>query len=545
MKMFCDQCQETTRNDACLTVGICGKDEEVADLQDLLVHITKGIAYWADKGGSDPEADRFIAQALFFTVTNVNFDADRHVEMIRAAGKVRDRLRGKAGAPEGNHPDAAVCEIPAKYGRMLVQAEEVSPLTEANEDIRSLKQLITYGAKGAAAYTEHAMVLGADAADVMAGIRAALVATLDPNATVDGLVGATMALGDVCVKAMALLDGANTGRFGNPEITSVATGLAGGPAILMSGHDLKDLEELLDQTAGTGVSVYTHSEMLAAHAYPFFKKYDHLVGHFGGAWHAQREEFPNFHGVIVHNTNCIQEPKDSYRNRMYTTGLVGWPGVHHIGNNADGYRDYSDAIEHAKALGDAGNTAIGSLTIGFAHNQVLALADKVVDAVKAGAIKKFVVMAGCDGRHPERNYFTDLAKALPHDAVILTAGCAKYRYNDLDLGDIGGIPRVLDAGQCNDCYSLAAIALALKDVFELSDINDLPLDFAIGWYEQKAVCVLLALLALGVKGIRLGPTLPAFLSPNVAKVLIDTFDIKGITTVEADLAAIMGEELVS
>ncbi|MBF0169792.1 MAG: hydroxylamine reductase [Nitrospinae bacterium] len=540
MKMFCDQCQETTRNEACLSVGICGKDEEVSDLQDLLVHVTKGIAYWADKAGSDPESDRFIAQALFFTITNVNFDADRHVEMIKAAVKVRDRLRGKAGAPAGNHPDAATVEIPAKYGRMLVLAEAVSPLTEKNEDIRSLKQLVTYGAKGAAAYAEHALVLGADGGAVMAGIRAALVATLDPNATVDSLLGATMALGNTCVAAMALLDGANTGRYGNPAITTVSTALKGGPAIVMSGHDLKDLEELLDQTAGTGVSVYTHSEMLPAHAYPFFKKYSHLAGHFGTAWHAQRQEFPNFHGVIIHNTNCIQEPTPAYQNRMYTTGLVGWPGVHHIANNADGSRDFSGAIDHAKALGDIGTRTGHDLTIGFAHNQVLALADKVVDAVKAGAIKKFVVMAGCDGRHPERNYFTDMAKALPNDAVILTAGCAKYRYNDLNLGDIGGIPRVLDAGQCNDCYSLAAIALALKDVFQLSDINDLPLDFAIGWYEQKAVCVLLALLALGVKGVRLGPTLPAFLSPNVVNVLVNTFDVKGITTVEQDLEAIMG-----
>ncbi len=540
MKMFCDQCQETTRNDACTSAGICGKDEEVSDLQDLLVHITKGIAYWADKAGSDAGTDRFIAQALFFTVTNVNFDPDRHIEMIKAAGKIRDRLRHKAGSPEGTHPDAATCVIPAKYGRILVMAEEVSPLIEENEDLRSLKQLITYGAKGAAAYTEHAMVLGADATEVMAGLRAALVATLDPMATVDSLLGATMTLGDTCVAAMALLDGANTGRYGSPEITNVDVALKGGPAVLMSGHDLKDLEELLDQTEGTGVSVYTHSEMLAAHAYPFFKKYKHLVGHFGGAWHAQRAEFPDFHGVIIHNTNCIQEPTAAYQNRMYTTGLVGWPGVHHIGENADGSRDYTDAIDHAKALGDIGTTSGKELTIGFAHNQVLALADKVVDAVKAGDIKKFVVMAGCDGRHPERDYFTELAKALPQDAVILTAGCAKYRYNDLDLGDIGGIPRVLDAGQCNDCYSLATIALALKDVFELSDINDLPLDFAVGWYEQKAVCVLLALLALGIKGVRLGPTLPAFLSPNVVKVLVDTFDVKGITTVEQDLDAIMG-----
>ncbi len=549
MGMFCRQCQETARNQGCTIQGVCGKTEETAGLQDVLIHALKGLSFWAVKareaGVAKPEADLFVAEALFTTLTNVNFDPSRILGLINRALELRDSVRQSVEAvkptcpcQESSWPDGATWK-PAGEADIRAKVPSVSLQNQEAEDIRSLKELLLYGLKGVAAYADHAYVLDAENAAVLAFLEEGLVAIARPDIGADELVGLVMQCGKTAVDAMALLDGANTGRYGKPEITAVSTGFRPGPAILISGHDLRDLEELLIQTEGTGVNIYTHGEMLPANAYPGLKKHSHLAGNYGTSWFNQAKEFAAFNGAVLMTTNCLVKPQDSYKDRLFTTGLVGWPGVAHIGpRTADKPKDFAPVIEKAKQLGGLTAQEGGQLTIGFAKDQVMALADKVIAAVKSGAIKRFVVMAGCDGRHKERAYYEEVAKALPKDHVILTAGCAKYRYNGLDLGDIGGIPRVLDAGQCNDSYSLAYIALQLKAAFGLDDINALPISYDIAWYEQKAVCVLLALLYLGVKGIRLGPTLPAFLSPNVAKVLVEKFDIKPIGTVADDVAAI-------
>jgi len=541
--MFCYQCSEASKGVGCTIKGVCGKNDEVATLQDCLVYTLKGLSYVAikarEKGIDTSEADLFVLEGLFSTITNVNFDPERFVEYNKKALKLRDELAEKVGELK-NAPDAVTWKSNGTEEDFLAKGAAVGVLTEENEDIRSLKELIVYGLKGVAAYADHAYVLKYKNSEITEFTEKALVETLRKDITVDELVALTLQTGEIAVKTMALLDEANTTKYGKPEITEVYTGLYEGPGILVSGHDLLDLEELLIQTEGTGVKVYTHGEMLPAHAYPEFKKYKHLAGNFGTAWYNQTKEFPLFNGPILFTTNCIVPPKDEYKDRIFTTGLVGWPGVKHIPNAPEGkMKDFSAMIQMAKDLGGLTPIEGKNIVIGFAHDQVLSLADKVIEAVQSGAIKRFVVMAGCDGRFKEREYYTELAKKLPKEAVILTAGCAKYRYNMLDLGDIGGIPRVLDAGQCNDSYSLAYIALKLKEALGLDDINDLPISYDIAWYEQKAVCVLLALLYLGVKGIRLGPVLPAFLSPNVAKVLVENFDIKPIGSVDEDLEAIM------
>ena len=547
--MFCFQCQETAKNQGCTVRGMCGKVEETANLQDLLIFVTKGIAVYGEKAcelGMDvsPEA-HFIGQALFTTITNANWDDDRFIDMVRQGLKLRDDLKArilaaKPDALEGELPDAATwtSDSPEEFAE---KAKSVGVLSTANEDVRSLRELLVIGLKGIAAYGDHAAVLGYTNEDVFKFYMEAMASTTK-DLSVDEMVAMVMKAGDVAVKGMALLDEANTSTYGNPEISEVNIGVRNNPGILISGHDLKDMEELLKQTEGTGVDVYTHGEMLPANYYPAFKKYDHFVGNYGGSWWHQNEEFESFNGPILMTTNCLIpfKKKNTYNERIYTTGMTGYPGIPHVANRAeDGAKDFSAIIEQAKTCPAPIEIETGTIVGGFAHHQVLALADKVVEAVKSGAIKRFVVMAGCDGRQKTRSYYTDVAEALPEDTVILTAGCAKYRYNKLNLGDIGGIPRVLDAGQCNDSYSLAVIALKLKEVFGLDDINDLPISYDIAWYEQKAVAVLLALLALGVKGIRLGPTLPAFLSPNVAKVLVENFDIKPIGDVEGDVAAMM------
>lgn len=539
MSMFCFQCQEAAKGTGCTIAGVCGKKESTANLQDLLVYVIKGLAVVAEdaaeKGQLDNSVGLFTSQALFATITNANFDDARIIALIKEAIAKRDGLKLKTGfssnldcvnwsGPESDYP---------------AKAASVGVLSMANEDVRSLRELLVYGLKGMAAYADHAAVLGKQKAEIYEFMVSALASTTK-DLSVDEMVAQVMKCGEVAVTTMALLDEANTSAYGNPEITEVNLGVRNNPGILISGHDLKDMEELLKQTEGTGVDVYTHSEMLPANYYPAFKKYDHFVGNYGNAWWQQDKEFASFNGPILMTTNCITPVKDAYKDRIYTTGMAGWPGATHITDRADGgAKDFSAIIEQAKTCAAPTEIETGTIVGGFAHAQVMALADKVVDAVKSGAIKRFVVMAGCDGRHTSRSYFTDVAEALPQDSVILTAGCAKYRYNKLNLGDIGGIPRVLDAGQCNDSYSLAYIALKLKEVFGLEDINELPISYDIAWYEQKAVVVLLALLALGVKHIRLGPTLPAFLSPNVAKVLVENFDIKPIGEVEADVAAIM------
>jgi hydroxylamine reductase len=541
--MFCFQCQETAKNQGCTVRGVCGKTEETANLMDLLIHVCKGISLYGEKaaatGAIDPSYGRFLLEALFATLTNTDFDPARISGLIREAIRLREELKIKAGdsAKDVSH-DSAVWKG-ATDADFAAKAKEVGVQATANEDVRSLRELLIYGVKGIAAYAHHASVLGFEDQDIYRFIMEALAATTRDKSA-DELVGLVMKAGETAVKTMALLDKANTTTYGNPEITTVNLGVRQNPGILISGHDLKDLEELLEQTRGTGVDVYTHGEMLPAHSYPFFKKYDNLVGNYGGSWWHQREEFETFNGPILMTTNCIIPVKDTYQNRIFTTGTVGFPGVKHIADRANGKaKDFSEVIRIAKASPAPKQLETGELVGGFAHNQVLALADKVVDAVKSGAIKRFVVMAGCDGRQKDRDYFTKVAENLPKDTVILTAGCAKYRYNKLNLGDIGGIPRVLDAGQCNDSYSLAVIALKLKEVFGLDDINKLPISFDIAWYEQKAVAVLLALLSLGVKGIRLGPTLPGFLSPNVAKVLVEKFNIKPTASPGEDVAAMM------
>ena len=535
-KMFCYQCQETAGCKGCTMSGVCGKKPDVAAMQDLLVYVTKGIsavttALRQEGKQVSAEINHLITLNLFTTITNANFDKESIEARIRATLTEKDVLLAQIADPSGL-PEAAKWN---GSGNWEEKAATVGVLSTENEDIRSLRELITYGLKGLSAYSKHANVLLKDDEEVDAFLQRALAATLDDNLSVEELIALTMETGKHGVSGMALLDKANTEAYGNPEITKVNIGVGTNPGILVSGHDLRDLEMLLEQTQGTGVDVYTHSEMLPAHYYPAFKKYPNFIGNYGNAWWKQKEEFESFNDPILMTTNCIVPPKDSYKDRLYTTGAAGYPGCTHIPEEIGEQKDFSVIIEHAKRCAAPTEIETGELIGGFAHAQVLALADQVVDAVKSGAIKKFVVMAGCDGRAKSREYYTEFAKALPKDAVILTAGCAKYKYNKLPLGDINGIPRVLDAGQCNDSYSLAVITLKLKEVFGLDDINDLPIAYNIAWYEQKAVIVLLALLYLGVKNIHLGPTLPAFLSPNVAKVLVENFGIAGISTVEEDL----------
>ena len=508
--MFCYQCQETAGGKGCTVKGVCGKTEDVANLQDLLIYLMKGISMQAirlrEKGTEFPEVNRFITDGLFMTITNVNFDKQRFVKKIEEALQISEKLK--------------------------------KVLSTENEDIRSLRALLTYGIKGLAAYAEHATNLGFEDPEIYAFMQEGLVATANDNLSAEELTGLALKCGTMGVKVMALLDKANTTTFGNPEITKVNIGVRNNPGILISGHDLRDIYDLLEQTEGTGVDVYTHGEMLPAHYYPTFKKFAHFAGNYGNAWWKQTEEFETFNGPILFTTNCLVPPRPnaSYANRVYTTGSTGFPGFPHFGDRINGKpKDFSQIIGHAKNCNPPIEIEKGEIVGGFAHNQVFALADKIVDAVKSGAIRKFFVMAGCDGRMKNREYYTQFAEKLPKDTVILTAGCAKYRYNKLPLGDIGGIPRVLDAGQCNDSYSLVVIALKLKEIFELNDVNDLPIAYNIGWYEQKAVIVLLALLSLGVKNIHLGTTLPAFLSPNVTKVLVENFGISGIMSVEEDL----------
>lgn len=541
MSMFCYQCQETAKNTGCTVKGVCGKNEEVAKLQDLLIYTLKGISDVVVKGKVDinslDKVNYEVLSSLFMTITNANFD-DGHIEaQISKMITLRDEL--KDSIKMNDFHDASIFTVDSREA-MLEKATSVGVLSTENEDIRSLREMIIYGLKGMAAYGEHAKNIGKENLDINAFIYEALAATLNDSLTVEDLVALTLKTGEYGVKVMALLDEAHTTKFGNPEITEVNIGVQKNPAILISGHDLTDLEQLLEQTKGTGVDVYTHSEMLPAHYYPAFKKYDNFVGNYGNAWWKQLDEFVSFRGPVLFTTNCIVPPRsEEVRGRIFTTGATGYPGCTHIQADENGKKDFSEIIALAKTLPSPEEIETGSIVGGFAHNQVLALADKVVEAVKSGAIKKFFVMAGCDGRMKSREYYTEFAEKLPKDTVILTAGCAKYRYNKLNLGDIGGIPRVLDAGQCNDSYSLAVIALKLKEVFGLDDINKLPIIFNIAWYEQKAVIVLLALLYLGVKNIHLGPTLPGFLSPNVAKVLIEKFGIAGIGTAEDDIKLFM------
>ncbi|MDY0227469.1 MAG: hydroxylamine reductase [Desulfomicrobium apsheronum] len=550
--MFCFQCQETAKNTGCTVKGMCGKPEETANLQDLLIFVLRGIAVYGERlkelGQPDRSNDDFVLQALFATITNANWDDSRFVVLIQDALARRDRLKAAfLAAYKAKHgkdfadplPEAATWS--ADSSAFAEKAKSVGILATENEDVRSLRELLIIGLKGVAAYADHAAVLGFRKPEIDDFMLEALASTTK-DLSVDEMVALVMKAGNMAVTTMALLDEANTTTYGNPEITTVNIGVGTNPGILISGHDLKDMEELLKQTEGTGVDVYTHGEMLPANYYPAFKKYSHFVGNYGGSWWEQNREFESFNGSILLTTNCLVPLKkeNTYLDRLYTTGVVGYEGATHIPDRPEGgAKDFSEMIARAKKCPPPTEIETGSIVGGFAHHQVLALADKVVEAVKSGAVKRFVVMAGCDGRQKSRGYYTEVAENLPKDTIILTAGCAKYRYNKLNLGDIGGIPRVLDAGQCNDSYSLAVIALKLKEVFGLDDINDLPVSYDIAWYEQKAVAVLLALLALGVKGIRLGPTLPAFLSPNVAKVLVENFNIKPIGTVQDDIAAMM------
>ena len=541
-KMFCYQCQETAGCAGCTQAGVCGKQPDVAAMQDLLVYVTRGLSAVTTalrKEGQpvSKQVNHLITFNLFTTITNANFDKERIAERIQSTLETKSALLGQVKDPSVL-PQAALWD---GAGDWEEKARQVGVLSTQHEDIRSLRELITYGVKGLSAYMEHANTLLQENEEVDAFLQRALAATLDDSLTADDLVALTLETGSYGVQGMALLDKANTQAYGNPQITKVNIGAGKNPGILISGHDLRDLEMLLEQTKDTGVDVYTHSEMLPAHYYPAFQKYPHFVGNYGNAWHKQREEFEAFQGPILMTTNCIVPPKDSYKARLFTTGAAGFPGCPHIPGGIGEKKDFSPIIQMAKTCPPPTPLEEGEIVGGFAHEQVFALADKVVEAVKSGAVKKFVVMGGCDGRQKSREYYTRFAQELPKDTIILTAGCAKYRYNKLPLGDIGGIPRVLDAGQCNDCYSLALIALKLKEAFGLEDVNDLPIVYNIAWYEQKAVIVLLALLSLGVKNIHLGPTLPAFLSPNVAKVLVENFGIAGIGTVEEDLALFFGE----
>lgn len=540
-KMFCFQCQETVGCTGCTKFGVCGKSPELANMQDLLIYVTKGLSEVTTnlrKEGKkiDKEINHFITLNLFMTITNANFDNEVFYTRVKETLRIKKELILKLDNKENLSKVALWEAFSNEEMDKKSKSDEVGVLATKNEDIRSLRELITYGLKGLSAYSKHANALGYDNEEIDAFMQETLAKLLDDSLSIEELITLTLETGKVGVSGMALLDTANTETYGNPEITKVNIGVGKNPGILVSGHDLKDIEQLLIQTEGTGIDVYTHSEMLPAHYYPNLKKYKHLVGNYGNAWWKQREEFESFNGPILMTTNCIVPPKnESYKTRMYTSGAAGFEGCIHIEADENGVKDFTEIIEHAKKCKAPTEIEQGEIIGGFAHAQVLALADKVVEAVKTGAIKKFFVMAGCDGRAKSRNYYTDFAKALPNDTVILTAGCAKYKYNKLELGDINGIPRVLDAGQCNDSYSLALIALKLKEVFELEDINELPIAFNIAWYEQKAVIVLLSLLYLGVKNIHLGPTLPAFLSPNVAKVLVENFGIGGITNVEDDI----------
>ena len=545
--MFCFQCQETAKNQACTVKGMCGKPEETADLQDLLIYVCKGIAIYGEKlkeqGKLDRETGHFVCKALFSTITNVAWDDDVIIDWIKDALKVRETVKQKAGdLVQGPLPDCANWYSENK-DEILVKAksDEVRITATENEDARSLRELLIIGIKGIAAYADHAAILGQEKDDIYGFIMEALASTTK-DLSVDDMIDMVMKAGETSVNTMAALDEANTSAYGHPEITQVNIGVRNRPGILISGHDLKDMEELLKQTEGTGVDVYTHGEMLPANYYPYFKQYEHFAGNYGGSWWRQNDEFESFNGPLVLTTNCLVPIKkdNTYLDRLFTTGVVNYPSAGHIADRPEGgSKDFSPVIEMAKKCSPPEEIESGQIVGGFAHNQVLALADKVVEAVKSGAIKRFIVMAGCDGRHKTRSYYTEVAENLPQDTVILTAGCAKYRYNKLDLGDIDGIPRILDAGQCNDSYSLAVIALKLKEAFGLNDINELPISFDIAWYEQKAVAVLLALLYLGVQDMRLGPTLPAFLSENVANVLVEKFNIKPIGDVQEDIDAMM------
>ena len=556
-EMYCMQCQETAGNKGCTKVGVCGKSADLANMQDLLIYVTKGLSEVTTRLRQEgkvvsKEVNHWITLNLFTTITNANFDDDIFYVRVQETLAMKNALMNELSNKEGLSSIATwdierveqreVGDVENIHALLNAKAEskEVGVLSTEDEDIRSLRELITYGLKGLSAYLKHANALGHENEAIDAFMQETLAKLVDDSLTADDLVALTLETGKVGVDGMALLDGANTSTYGHPEITKVNIGVGTNPGILVSGHDLADLEQLLIQTEGTGVDVYTHSEMLPAHYYPQLKKYKHLVGNYGNAWWKQKEEFESFNGPILMTTNCIVPPRDSYKDRMFTTGAAGYVGCKHIEGEAGSQKDFSSIIEMAKTCKAPTEIETGEIIGGFAHEQVFALADTVVEAVKSGAIKKFVVMAGCDGRAKKRDYYTEFAKALPKDTVILTAGCAKYKYNKLDLGDIGGIPRVLDAGQCNDSYSLALIALKLKEVFGLADINELPIIYNIAWYEQKAVIVLLSLLYLGVKEIHLGPTLPAFLSPNVAKVLVESFGIGGITTVEEDMAMFLG-----
>jgi hydroxylamine reductase len=554
-KMFCFQCQETAKGSGCTMAGVCGKTAEVAAMQDLLIYVTKGLSVVTTKLRSegkkiDESVNHLVTLNLFTTITNANFDKDAIIARIKETLLVKENLiklldefDSESGEYRGDKilPRAALWNGKEEDFVQKAASDSVGVLSSKNEDIRSLRELITYGLKGLSAYSKHANALLKDDEEIDAFIQKALAQTLDDTKSVDDLVALTLETGKYGVKGMAMLDAANTGAYGNPEITKVNIGVRGNPGILVSGHDLKDLEQLLEQTAGSGIDVYTHSEMLPAHYYPAFKKYPHFAGNYGNAWWKQKEEFASFNGPILMTTNCVVPPSASYKDRLWTTGAAGYPGCRHIEGKYGEVKDFSPIIEQAKTCSAPDEIETGSIIGGFAHEQVFALSDKIVDAVKSGAIKKFVVMAGCDGRMKSRDYYREFAEKLPKDVVILTAGCAKYRYNKLNLGDINGIPRVLDAGQCNDSYSLAMIALKLKEIFGASDVNELPIAYNIAWYEQKAVIVLLALLHLGVKNIHLGPTLPAFLSPNVTKVLMDNFGIAGIGTVEGDLKLFFDE----
>lgn len=537
-EMFCYQCQETAGCSGCTKFGVCGKSPELSNMQDLLIYVTKGLsavatALRAQGKEISADVDHYVTINLFTTITNANFDDEIFYHRVQETLNLKQELLEQV-TDQSKLPEAALWTA-ASREEMEAKAPFIGVLATENEDVRSLRELIIYGLKGLAAYMKHANELTYDNSEISIFMQKALAATLDDTLSADDLVALTLETGKFGVDGMALLDSANTGTYGNPEITKVNIGVGTRPGILVSGHDLRDLEQLLEQTKGSGVDVYTHSEMLPAHYYPAFKKYDNFVGNYGNAWWKQKEEFESFRGPILMTTNCVVPPAASYKDRLFTTGASGVAGCAHINRDVDGHKDFSQIIELAKSCEAPIQIEEGEIVGGFAHNQVLALADQVVAAVKSGAIRKFFVMAGCDGRQKSRNYYTEFAQALPKDTIIMTAGCAKYKYNKLDLGDINGIPRVLDAGQCNDSYSLAVIALKLKEVFALEDINELPLAFNIAWYEQKAVIVLLSLLYLGVKNIHLGPTLPAFLSPNVAKVLVENFGIAGIGTVEDDI----------
>jgi len=546
MSMFCYQCQEASKGTGCTIRGVCGKTDDVANMQDLLIYVLKGISIYSTRARElkveNEEINKFVVNGLFMTITNSNFDKSRFVEAVTKALELREVIKAElvnaGGVIEGNLPECATWTGTTQ--EFESKSMNASVLKTENEDVRSLRELVTYGIKGMAAYADHAFNLGYVNHDIYAYMQKGLAQITDDSLSVDELVALVLECGKYGVDAMALLDEANTTTYGNPEITKVNIGVRNNPGILISGHDLKDMEELLKQTQGTGIDVYTHSEMLPANYYPAFKKYTHLVGNYGNAWWKQNSEFESFNGPILMTTNCITPPKDSYKDRVYTISATGYAGMNHIDDGLDGAaKDFTNIIEHAKKCSAPTEIERGEIVGGFAHNQVMALADKVIDAVKTGAIKRFFVMAGCDGRMKGRDYYTDFAKELPKDTVILTAGCAKYRYNKLELGDIGGIPRVLDAGQCNDSYSLVVIAMKLQEVFGLADINELPITYNIAWYEQKAVIVLLALLHLGVKNIHLGPTLPAFLSPNVVNVLVENFGIAGISSVEEDIKMFM------